>query len=167
MNIKKVIILGIFILILVVPIYSQNQDWRRLIALESTREEVEKILGKSDKYFETYGTYHTATGKFAVWYSKGGCHKNVEGLQYNVPARKMTRLLVYLDKSLSLETYISNIKEYEKQESPGGSSRYLYTSPDETTIYQTIMKKDGTEFVYTIEIQPSKNKQQLLCKNSK
>jgi hypothetical protein len=144
------------------------QEWKKLIALESNRDTVEEILGKPEKYFDTYGTYKTKEGKFSVWYSKGGCHKNFEGLQYDIPAQKMTGLLIYPSgKGLPLESYVSNTKEYKKQQFPGGYARYFYTSFDESTVFGTILKKDGAEFVYTIEIQPSKKKQHLLCKSKK
>lgn len=168
MKAEKMVFLGIFILMLfILPVSCQVENWKKLIALESNRNEVEKILGKPEIYFETYGTYKTDIGEFSVWYSKGGCRNDVEGLQWDVPAGKMTRILFYPKKSSALETYVSSLKEFEKIESPAKNSRYLYTSPDETFIYQTIMRKDLSEFVYTIELQPSKDKQSLLCKNDK
>lgn len=147
----------------------QAQDWSKLVALESTRDDVENILGKPHKHFETYGAYETKVGKFSVWYSKGGCYKDFEGQQYDISPQKMTRLLVYLHQALPLESFIFNKEEFKKQASASADARpenrYIYNSPDETIIYETIVRKDSTEFVHSIEIQPSKNKQHLLCKD--
>jgi hypothetical protein len=152
-------------LILATTVFCQIQDWKTLVPLESSRKEVEKILGKPDKYFETYGTYQTPRGEFSVWYSTGGCRKKVKGLQWNVPAQKLTRILMYTQSSLPLEAYIKNKDEYKKENSPDLSkNRFLYTSPDESIIYQTIVTHDKLEFVNTIELQPGKNKKHLLCK---
>lgn len=149
-----------------VSVFCQTEDWRKFVALESNREEVENILGKPDKYFDTYGTYETEAGRFSVWYSKGGCHKDVEGLQYKVPAQKITRILVYPKRTLPLEYYISDKENYKKNESLMKSDRYHYTSPDETVVYETIVPNDFDEFVYSITIQPGKNKRNLLCKDN-
>lgn len=168
MKMKTIVCSGWLILTLSTSGYSQQiQDWWDLIALESTRAEVEKLIGKPDKYFETSGTYRTEVGRFHVWYSKGGCRKNVEGLQYNIPARRLTGILFYPKTSLPLEYYVSNIKDFQKQESPARDGRYLYTSPDETLIFETIVPNYSREFVYTIELQPGKDKQHLLCKDIK
>lgn len=105
--------LGI-ILLTSVSIFSQTQEWRKFVALESTREDVEKVLGKPEIYFHSFGTYKTQTGTFSVWYSKGGCHKNVEGLQYKIPAQIMIGLRVYMNEALPLENYISDKESYKK-----------------------------------------------------
>lgn len=71
MTIYRLILLILFFCISP-SVLSQTPDWRKLVALESTREEVEKFLGKPDKYFETYGTYETELGRFSIWFSRGG-----------------------------------------------------------------------------------------------
>src|SRR5687768_9833590 len=96
------------------PIFGQRDDWRKLVALESTRDEVEKVLGKPEIYFDTYGLYKTELGKFSVWYSKGVCSKQTEGLQYNIPAKRMTRLYVRLEKAGNLEDFMSKGSRYVK-----------------------------------------------------
>ena len=83
--------LGACLLTMHISASGQTNAWRNFVALESSRENVETILGKPDNYFETYGTYETEDGRFSVWYTKGGCHKGIEGLQWNVSAQKMIR----------------------------------------------------------------------------
>ena len=166
MKINSYLLSGV-ILFSPILIFCQTQDWRKLIALKSTRGEVEKILGKPKKYFDTYGSYETKEGKFSVWYSTGECRKNVEGRQYKVPAQRMTGLYVILHTGLPLEHFISDKENYKKSESLMTDGNYLYTSPDEAIVYETIVPNESKEFVYTISIQPGKNKQNLLCKIEK
>ena len=163
MKINMSLLLGV-IIFTSLSVFSQTEDWRNLVALESTKENVEKLLGKPRKYFDTYGSYETETGKFSIWYSKGGCHKNIQGLQYKIPAKKMTRLYVRLHRALPIEYYITNKENYKKSKSLMTNDRYLYTSLDESIVYETIVREDNTEFVDTISIQPGKEKTYLLCK---
>lgn len=144
----------------------QQGDWRNLVPLESNKAEVEKVLGKPDKYFKTYGNYKTEIGQFSVWYSKGSCRKKVEGLQWNVPPGRMTRLVVYPNKARPLMFYLTNEKDFVRQESPGGYSRYQYLSPDESIVFETILRGDKSEYVESIELQPGKHKEVFRCKGS-
>ncbi len=158
------------ILMLIVSLYTSPQgqvaNWQTLTPLESSREDVERILGKPQKYFEAFGTYETKSARFSVWYSKGGCSGAVEGLQWNVPSGKMTRLWVQMSKAVSLKFYVPNVKDFAREESPDGYPRYHYTSSDESIVYETIMRKDGSEFVSSITLQPGKGEQHMLCRES-
>lgn len=164
MQVLITMVLGVWLLTCHISASGQTTAWRNFVALESSRENVEKILGKPDKYFETYGTYETEEGRFSVWYTKGGCHKGIEGLQWNVSAQKMASLLVYPKKSLPLEHYVTDIHSFNKSYSPFSDEKYWYISPDTSIRYETIVPKDSVEFVYSISIEPGKDKQHLLCK---
>jgi hypothetical protein len=155
------------ILSLALATYSQDSGWSELVALESTREQVEKILGEPEAHFATYGLYKKETGKFHVWYSMGGCHKDVEGIQWDALPQRLTRIVFYPKKSLPIAKYISNQQDFVKTDHPTISSRHFYTSSDETIIYETIATKSASEFVYSVELQPGKDKQKLLCKETK
>jgi hypothetical protein len=143
-----------------------RREWMKLVPLESDRNEVEKILGQPAYYSDNFGAYKTKVGNFSVWYSKGKCQKGVQGLQWNVSPGKMTGLLVHLNEPRSLDHYVSDVKTLAKTPAPGGYSRYLYTSHDESFVYETVMRKDNTEFVYTIELRPTKGQQKFLCPGS-
>lgn len=166
-------ILKIFSLMLVMVfltpafIFAQREEWSCLIPLKSTRAEVERILGKPAKYFDTSGGYETSYGKYSVWYATGRCSKKVEGRDWNVDAGIMTNLLVYPKRVDLIDQYLSNLQDYERRESPGGYSRFLYLSKDESLIYQTIKRPDSTEFIYAIALEPGKDKENLLCSSKK
>lgn len=144
-------------------LFGQKEEWSCLMPLKSTRAEVEKILGKPDKFFDTYGRYDTSYGRYSVWYATGHCQKKVEGQDWNVDAGIMTSLFVYPNKVNLIDQYLSNLKDYERRESPGGYSRFLYLSKDESLIYETIKRPDSSEFIYAISLEPGKDKEKLLC----
>lgn len=146
--------------------YSQRlEEWSCLIPLKSTRLEVEKILGKPHDVFDTYGRYDTPYGRYSVWYASGRCQKKVEGRDWNVEAGIMTSLLVYPNKVNLLNDYLHNISDYEKRDAPGGYSSFLYLNKDESIIYQTKVRPEGSEFVSAISLEPGNSKDKLLCNN--
>lgn len=146
--------------------FCQTPNWQNLVALESNRSEVERILGKPTQSFDTYGIYETSFGKFHIWYSSGKCQKNVRGRQWDVPAGKLAHILLYPGQPTILPT---NVKEtYRREVKSGDELRSLYFSPDESITYQTIkINEEAKEIVETIDIQPSKDKQKFLCKAAK
>lgn len=153
-----------FMMILTVPIFCQNLEWVKLTPLKSNRKEVEKILGKPTKYFPTFGIYQTNFGKFYVWYSQGGCKQKKEGQQWNIPSQKLTRIFLYTQTDLPLGSYVTNTNEYKKVKHPTNDNRTFYLSPNESLIYETITTEKNTEFVNSIELQPTRDKKYLLCK---
>jgi len=159
--------LAIFIqvLLLLSQVSAQHQlkDWKEFVPLETNRDEVEKVLGPPEVYFDTYGTYETAFGKFHVWYSSGRCDKNTQGVQWNVSAKKLTRLVVYPQQAHQLEYYVPNMKDIGSILSPGRFSRTLYTTKDESITYKTITNRNNTEYINSIELSPTKDKQRFLC----
>jgi hypothetical protein len=155
------------ILVALSPLFSQSNEWRRLVALESSRGDVEKILGKPETYFDTFGQYETSVGRFSVWYSTGECRKKSLGLQYRVPAKRMTRLYLRLDSPHSPDTYIIDKSTYVKTDSPLMANRYLYSSVDGSESVETIQRKDRSEFVNSITLQPKKSQASLVCNTEK
>lgn len=166
MNLIYVLLLTLF---LFTHSYCQIQDWMNLVPLKSSRKDVEKILGKPEKYLQTFGIYSTTIGNFYVWYSGGGCKKKIEGRQWNVPAQKLTVISLTPKDWLPIETYIKNKDEY-KRVIPKGSGmdhRVFYFSTDETIIYQTITTEKNIEYVEQINLEPGIDKMYLLCKKNK
>ena len=162
---KKVLAFpGLFLITFVShAIQAQTDLWLRLVPLESTRDDAEKILGKPEAKFETSGVYRNEIGKFTVWYSKGGCHSSVAGRQYDVPPQRFIGLIVYLARPLPLQFYVSDVSKFSKSASAFNDRRNLYTSADESTTYETVVPPNGNEFVYSISIEPSKDKLRFLC----
>lgn len=142
----------------------QVKDWRSLAPLSSTREEVERILGKPSKHFDSYGLYKTPEGTFSVWYSTGGCQKNIEGVQYDVPANKLVSIYFKPSAARPLEFYVSDKNALTREESPLGFNRIRYTTPDGSMAYETIPRSSSNEFVYSIDVGAGRSIDRLLCK---
>lgn len=156
---KRIIFLTVLFVLMANACFAQS--WMKLVPLESTREEVEKILGEPDSSFPTYATYRTDSGNFHVWFSTGECQKNFEGRQYKVRANVMTHLSVYLNAPL-LKSVISNLSDYTRQEN-FNSTGYLYISKDESITYETFMEP---ERVKSIDLMPGRVKtEEFLCKS--
>jgi hypothetical protein len=161
----KTIILILLGLLNAFACYAQlpGDEMRKLKPLESTREDVETVLGKPEKYFQTYGLYRTSNGRFSVWYSNGKCQKNTSGLQWKVPQGQVTRIVMYPFNELPFNSYVKNYEDYQRSSGRSGLHRILYTSNDESVVFQTISRDDKSEYVYTIEVQPGKEMRSLLC----
>lgn len=137
-------------------------EWRKLTPLKSTRIEVEKILGKPEQSFDSYAIYKNANGRFSVWYSLGGCEHKIEGRQWNVPRGLMTSLSVFVNESRPFTRYVPNVADFRRVEMP--YNRIVYVSSDESLVSTTIKPSNQNEFVYAIDLDPTKEQEKLLCK---
>jgi hypothetical protein len=67
---------------------SQSQDWRKIIPLQSTRADVERILGKPEKDSPTDSYYKFKDGRLLIWYSSKPCEGSSGG--WRVPPDTVT-----------------------------------------------------------------------------
>jgi len=156
----------ILVLFIAQTIGGQNKDWQKFVALETTRADVERLLGKPIKHFERFGIYETGFGEFTVWYSSGRCEKGKAGPQYRIRPQLMTQMYVYLPGNFPLSVYISDPDFLDKSGPGVPNNRKLYYSKDESVVYETLMETDGSEHVRSATIQPSKETKALRCKES-
>lgn len=137
-------------------------EWRKLVPLQSSRMEVERTLGKPKQSFDSYARYENENGRFSVWYSLGGCGHKVDGRQWNVERGLLTSLLVYVNDRRPLVSYSINAGDYRRTEMP--HDRVLYVSSDDSLIIETIMPAGREEFVYAMQLDPSREQKKLLCR---
>lgn len=165
----KLILSFVVVIILLMPVseFCQEPDWRKLVPLESTREDVEKILGKPVKYFDTEGTYDTKLGKFYVNYSSGECREDYEEIEYLAPAGRLMSFRLKLNKFGLIKDYISDKDKFKRRKYPQDDSRNLYLSEDKSLGVETILLNQTDEYVEAIVVGPGKDKDYLLCKNIK
>ena len=62
-----------FLIMLAMVSPSQTQDWRKIIPLQSTRADVERILGKPEKESPGFSYYKFKDGDVLIWYSSKPC----------------------------------------------------------------------------------------------
>src|SRR5690349_20964686 len=65
-------------------VQAQSKQWEKWVPLETTRAEIEAVLGEPAKQFPTFGRYGTQIGDFTIWYSDGKCRKDNNGVRYKV-----------------------------------------------------------------------------------
>src|SRR5687767_2190821 len=112
------------ILILVVPFstgFSAGKDaaWRRIVPLVSTREEVEKLLGKPEKEIDEnldendrafIAEYQLADGELRVAYGVGGC-SSIHEQNYFAPKWTVLQVIYYPEESVEFEKLELDLKK--------------------------------------------------------
>jgi hypothetical protein len=76
-------------LMLVIPALGKDPDWRKLVPLQSTRADVERLLGPSKEAY--FADYKLEEGNLSVIYSSGPCGAGRTG-GWNVPKDKVVSL---------------------------------------------------------------------------
>jgi hypothetical protein len=160
---NRIATLLIMILLPALRVVPQERPWQAFAPLRTPRSEVEKWLGTPMKYFETFGIYKTEFGKFLVWYSSGRCDKNVDGLQYNIKPQLMTQMHAFLPDFLPLSAFVSDLNSFTRAKPNENGNRTYYSTRDGSIIYETLTRKDGSEYAYSVSYQPGKDKERFLC----
>src|SRR3954454_8244071 len=91
----------------------REMEWMKLVPLKSTRDEVEKLIGKPEVSFPQYARYRTPDGDFYVWYSTGRCDFRVKDAQWRVPKDTVTTLYFRSHSPRPPSLYVSNIASFE------------------------------------------------------
>lgn len=165
MKISKIVLLLIFTIFFEHDTNAQDEIWRKFVALESDRTEIEKELGNPKTQHDSFGIYENADGKYFVWYSVGECSKNAAELSYRVRSGVMTALSYRPKKTVPIETYAKEISSFKQVPSPMSSRRTLFIAPDNSLIFETLNYPNGSQVVNAISITPSSDKRGLLCTN--
>jgi hypothetical protein len=145
---------------------AQKDVWTQLVPLESSREDVERVLGKPMKYFKAYGIYKEIPDVVIdVWYSTGKCTKTVKGAPlYDVREGVMTRLYVTFPKRRKLRDMQSDIAKFTRKQFEELAGRAYYYSPDNSLVYTVFVEKDESETVYSVSVQPGDDKEGQKCR---
>jgi hypothetical protein len=109
MNLKK-LITSVFFVICLAAI-SHGQGWHGIVPLQSTRQDVEKLIGLPT---ESNGiTYNLQAERVSIYYVKDGCAK---GWPYgwNLPAGVVEKIVVYPQSKQAVDQLGFNLKEFEQ-----------------------------------------------------
>lgn len=131
------------------------QGWRGIVPLHSTREDVERLIGRPT---ESNGiTYDLKTERVSIFYSDSAC---VKGWPYgwNVKRGVVVDILVYLQTRVTLDQLGIDLTNYTKTTNVrlGGTD---YTNKNDGV---SIGVKDNGE-VEVIQYQPAAKDKHLLC----
>lgn len=141
----------------------QSNSWRGIRPLHSTKDDVERTLGKPQTQLinQAY-LYITTEEKFEVLYSEGPCTVSNVG-KWNVPVDTVLQFTVYPQRTLPLDDLDLDDKKYSKAPDPNIPNSFFLINRAEGVMIQT-QKRDGYEQVMSIEYSRSKDDIKLLCK---
>jgi len=147
----------------VVPtaITPQTNSWSGLTPLQSTRQEVEKLLGPAkDSVGKTF-IYDTPAEKVHVWYSDGPCKASEIG-QWNVPVGTVLQIRVYPKAIILLRDLQLDLRKYKRIPDPSIRNWAFYENHDDGVMVQTQLE-NGCEQVEIVTYEPKKEDRQLRC----
>ena len=148
------------------PGFCQETIWKQLKPLKSTRQEVERLIGKPIKHFKNFGIYSDdRLLEYTVWYSKGSCDTKVSEMLYDVQAGLLTRLHITLKSDRKLADFEKELDKFTRKEFDELKGFAFYYSADEALTYKAYIEGDGSETLVSIAMQPGKEKDKLRCKD--
>jgi hypothetical protein len=137
-------------------------EWRKLVPLVSTKEDVEKVLGPPNQW----NLYRNDKGVFVVNYSNGTCDDHTRNLPvWNVKRGTLTSLLFILkdstsDDSIPPEVYESKLETFARKRRDD-STGFDYTSSDGSIVIQTVIRPKIGERVKSVTLRPRKDQNNL------
>lgn len=163
----SVVFFSLCLLFGVFPGFCQENTWRQLEPLKSTRKQVERLIGKPIKHFKSFGIYaNDPLSEYTVWYSKGHCKTEASETLYDVPAGLLTRLHITLRSERRLADFEKALETFTRKELDELKGFVFYYSADKSLTYKAYIEKDGSETLVSIAVQPGRDKQRLRCKGS-
>lgn len=146
--------------------FSQDDAWKRFTPLKNTREEVERVIGKPIRDFDTFGIYSDSPNvEYTVWYSSGTCESTDGGRRYKVPRGVLTQMGVAFKSKWKLSNIVGDPSKLTRVVFPMNTDIAYYYSADESLIYKSYIERDGSESIQSITIQPGNNAESLRCDN--
>lgn len=134
-----------------------TNNWRGIIPLQSTRSDVERILGaQTDSHGQT-SIYKTESERIDVLYSSGLCSR---GQTWRLPRDIVIRLVVTPESKTLIEHF--DTKGYVQVKESHPDNWRQYWSPDGGVLIQTI-KTDEAEEVLSVTYQAARNEKTPKC----
>jgi hypothetical protein len=146
--------------------YGQSlQEWRKLIPLESTRKDVDRILGKPKILDVNRSLFTAGTSKVIAEFSTGKCDTSSKRIQWNVEPGRLVNLMALESLSKPLSSYVDNLLSFKRSEdNVDDGVGYSYTSAGGSVVVQSVLKPGIGEVVTVIYLLPRKDQENLKCK---
>lgn len=133
----------------------QPQTWRTIVPLETTRTEVELILGHTDT--EYFAVYKTNEGNLFIEYSSGPCRPDSKG-GWNVRENVVVSIAFYPKSKPRLSDLKLNRKKLRKVVDRHVGGIVYYINDEDGVVYEV---QEGR--VDSIEYGPAKKYHHLKC----
>lgn len=140
----------------------QRNVWRGIRPLHSSKEDVERILGRPKRQLlnQSYA-YDTNDEKIDVLYSEGPCTPSVVG-KWNVPKHTVLRITVHPQHTVLMSSLQLGIDKYERIRDPNIRDWFFWVNREEGVMIQSELK-EGVERVMSITYSRSSEDRGLLC----
>lgn len=162
----KVFIAIAFTSLLLVGFQKKQIEWRSLVPLVTTRNEVEAELGAPSSGKEYILIYDTTEERITVWY--GGAKKSAtDKCRWDIPNETVFNFLFAPKKKVRLADVKIDLTKYQKQKALEMVQDYYYYNENEgVTITTRIV--EGQEILLSIERGPDAvQKKTYCCKEGK
>ena len=122
---------------------SYAKEWRGIVPLHSTREDVKRLLGPSPEPGE--GFYEFENEVAVIQYSNGPCKKGLPG-GWNVPRDTVISVDVMPRPALLLAELNIDIKQFKKSVDPKVPSIFYYTDEEDGVTFQ--VREDRVDAIF-------------------
>jgi len=141
----------------------QPNVWRGIRALYSTRNDVERILGKPTRQAlnEAYA-YISNDERIEVLYSDGPCTPSVVG-KGDVLKDTVLRVMLYPQRTVLLQELGLDLDKFRRGPDPNIPDSFFWVNREEGVMIQSQVKH-GAEQIVSIEYSRSSEDRGLLCK---
>ena len=154
MKIAKAFMMCLCIIILMAD-FSQAKEWRGIVPLHSTREDVKRLLGPSPEPGERFYEFENEVA--SIQYSSGLCEENIFG-GWNVPRDTVIRINVSPKSRLLFSALNLDLSRYKKSVDPKFAGIVYYNDEEEGFAYQV-----GHDEVDGIFYEPAAKDKHLGC----
>lgn len=145
----------------------QDNGWRGIVPLHSTREDIERLIGPSTGPPGVTVTYNTGNERVVVSYRDGcACKKGVsEG--WNVPRDTVLILTVHPHAKLLVNSLKLDMTRYQRVPDPHAQRSVYYFSRQDGVRISARTLADGGEDVDSITYEPALKDDHLRCPGSR
>jgi len=150
-----------FTSLLLVGFQKKQIEWRSLVPLVTTRNEVEAELGAPSSGKEYILIYDTTEERITVWY--GGAKKSAtDKCRWDIPNETVFNFLLAPKKKVRLADVKIDLTKYQKQKALEMVQDYYYYNENEgVTITTRIV--EGEEILLSIERGPDAIQKKTYC----
>ena len=135
--------------------------WHGLVPLRSTRADVERVLGKSEKSRYSTSFYDTTHDRIDVLYSEGPCQDS-EGERWNVSKDVIVRIYVRPKHTVRVKALLLDKNKFIKTRDSHPDNWFTYRNDEDGIRVETI-KTGQVEEVNSIMYGPKTKDQSLRC----
>jgi hypothetical protein len=114
----KGLYLRAILVVFLLPVTTEATAWRGITPLQSTRTDVERLLGRPKRVANYWATYHTATEVVTVFYSNGRQCGAGTNSAWDVPKNRVISITVVPKTIVLFSTLELDQSRYVKKKDP-------------------------------------------------